>query len=394
MTSRLMRGAPPASDQQVTFANWRKAPYNRWAFSNVRRVLPTAPIPPSRAPRELTSDPLSVAGLSFAGPDGAERLVRQTLVDTCTDGMIVLRGGRVAFEWYDGHLDAERVHVAFSVSKSIAGTAAGILVDRDIVDPEALVTKYIPELDRSAYADATVRHVLDMVVGVSYDEDYVDPAGDVASYRVASGWAPAPIGAAPTDLRSFLTTLRPSGVRHGEVFHYVSPNTDVLGWVLERASGQHYSEILARYLWGPMGAALEANLALDRLGCARTAGGFSASLRDLARVGEMMRNRGFADGRSVVPGWWIDDIRRNGDRTAWSRGKFVELFPDAAYRSKWYSIAPSVFCAVGVHGQWIYIDEEAETVIARFSSQPTAMDFDTDRLWLRGYDAICKAISR
>lgn len=151
-----MRGAPPPPDRQVTHANWRKPPFNRWAFSNVRRVVPTAAITPSRRPRELPSGPRSVAHLSFAGPDGAERQVEQTLADTFTDGLIVLRGGRVAFEWYDGHLGAERIHAAFSVSKSIGGTVTGILVDRDIVDPEALVTTYIPELEGSAYEDATV----------------------------------------------------------------------------------------------------------------------------------------------------------------------------------------------------------------------------------------------
>ena len=392
--SPIMRGAPAAAPDQVTLANWRRAPWSRWGFRNVRRLLPTAEIAPSPHATALARDERPLARLAFAGPDGAETTVGRALADTHTDGMVVLRGGRVAFEWYDGGFDAAGRHVVFSVSKSVIGAVAGVLVDRGLVDPDAPVVRYVPELQGSAWETATVRHALDMTTGVAFQENYEDPAGDVIRFRIAAGWDPAPPGAEPTDLRSYLATLKASGAPHGETFDYVSPNTDVLGWVLERASGLHYADILAQYLWAPLGAAHEANLALDRLGAGRASGGISASLHDVARFGEAMRNRGVANGRSVIPGWWVDDIRTNGDREAWQRGKMTVIFPDAAYRSQWYDLSPTVFAAVGIHGQWIYVDEEAEVVIARVSSQPVAMDLDKDRLWLAGYDAIARHLAR
>ena len=207
------------------------------------------------------------------------------------------------------------------------------------------------------------------------------------------GWDPAPAGQPTSGIRAFLPTLRPNGNPHGHAFHYVSPNTDVAGWVLERATGTPYARLLGECLWGPMGAEAEASMALDPFGMGRFAGGISATVRDVARVGEMMRNRGCAGGRAVVPGWWVDDIRTKGDPAAWSRGDLVKVFPSASYRNKWYNIAPSVFCAVGIHGQWIYIDEAAEVVVARVSSQPMAMELNKDLLWLRGYDAIARHLA-
>ena len=129
----------------------------------------------------------------------------------------------------------------------------GILVDRGFLDPDSPITEYIPEVNSSAYETATVRHLLDMSVGISFNEDYENEAGDFARYRMATGWIPLSEPGAPDNLRSFLSTLKKEG-DHGVVFHYVSPNTDLLGWVLERASGLPFAELFSREIWQPMGA--------------------------------------------------------------------------------------------------------------------------------------------
>jgi len=96
-----------------------------------------------------------------------------------------------------------------------------------------------------------------MAVGIAFNEDYEDPKGDVVRYRHAAGWDPLPADEAPIDLRSFLAQQRPDGQKHGELFHYVSTNTDVLGWVYERACDQAYAETLCEYFWEPLGAERE-----------------------------------------------------------------------------------------------------------------------------------------
>ncbi len=392
----LMRGAPPPADRQVTLANWRLPPFNRWGFQNVRQILPTAPISRGGAAAlPLAADRHPIDGIAFAGPDGGEWTVARMLAETWTDGLVVLRGGRVVAEHYDNGQRPETPHLVFSVSKSFTGALAGIAAGSGQLDPDAPVTRYIPEATGSAYGDCAVRHVLDMTVGTSFEESYLDPAGDYVRYRVATGWNPPGDPSWIADMRGFLLTLKRDRKPHGETFHYVSPNSDLLGWILERATGERLADLMSRALWSRLGAESDAEITVDRLGAARTAGGISVTLRDLARLGETMRRGGKAGNAQVIPAAWVADILGKGDRAAWARGEMAELLPGGSYRSQWYSLnnASGAFCAIGIHGQWIYVDPAAEVVIAKQSSQPLPVDDATDHLLLRGFDAIARALA-
>lgn len=392
MTANLMDDFPPAPDALVTLANWRKAPFNAWGFRNVRRLLPTADIAASGAAIPLETSLEDIGQVGFTGHDGKPTTLGHALRATDTDAFIALRRGRIAAEWYGPGMSATTPHIVFSVSKSICGALGGILAERGLLDPDAPVVDTVPELKSSVYAGCTVRHLLDMAVGIAFTEDYDDPAGDVARYRHAVGWDPLPPGAGAIDLRSFLKMQKPDGQRHGDIFHYVSTNTDVLGWVYERACARPYAELVSEYLWKPLGAECHAYITVDAHNAMRAAGGVCVSPRDLARFGEMMRRRGIADGRQVVPGVWIDDINARGDPDAWARSEFRDIFPQASYRSQWYRIdrRRNVLVAFGIHGQWIYIHPDAELVIIRMASEATPLDPDRVRGWRRGFDAIAE----
>jgi CubicO group peptidase (beta-lactamase class C family) len=392
MAVALMDDFPPAPDRLVTLSNWRKAPFSAWGFRNVRRLLPTANIAASGHAMPLEMSLEEIAHVSFKGHDGNPTTVGQGLRATDTDAFVVLRRGRIAAEWYGNGMNATTPHIVFSVSKSICGMLGGILSDRGLLDPDDRVTDYVPEMASSVYAACTIRHLLDMAVGIAFNEDYEDPKGDVVRYRHAAGWDPVPAGEAPIDLRSFLALQRPDGQKHGELFHYVSTNTDVLGWVYERACDQPYADILSEYLWAPLGAEHDAYITVDARGAMRAAGGICVTPRDLARFGEMVRRRGVAGGRQVVPGAWIDDINGCGDPDAWARSEMAELFPQACYRSQWYRVDRdrAVLIAFGIHGQFIYIHPEAELVVIRMASEATPLDPDRVRGWRRGFDAIAE----
>jgi CubicO group peptidase (beta-lactamase class C family) len=389
-TNDLMDGFPPSPDRLVTLSNWRKAPFSAWGFRNVRRLLPTAEIAAAGSATPLETSLDEVGDVSFSDHDGRPTTVGRALAATSTDAFIVLRRGRIAAEWYRNGMSAATPHIVFSVSKSICGALGGILADRGLLDPDATVIKYIPELKSSVYAGCAVRHLLDMAVGIAFNEDYDDPKGDVARYRNAVGWDPLPAGEEPIDLRSYLCLQRPDGRAHGSVFHYVSTNTDVLGWIYERACAKPYADILSEYLWKPLGAECDACITVDAHNAMRAAGGICVAPRDLARFGEMMRQRGAANGRQVVPAAWIDDIKSRGDADIWARSELAEVFPQASYRSQWYRIDrhKGVLVAFGIHGQWIYIHPEAELVIIRMASEATPLDPDRVRGWRRGFDAI------
>lgn len=377
---------------EATLANWRQAPYSRWGFRNVRRLVPVAEVPRGEFAACLRPGPaLDLDRVAMPEQGGS---VARLMAESDTDGLLVLHRGAVVAEHYAHGLDPKAQHIVFSISKSVTGLVAGILVGRGQLDPEAPVTAYVREAAGSAYDGATVRHVLDMTVGIRFAEDYVDPAGDVARYRVAMGWNPPSEVARDNDLRGFIAALRPDGSRHGETFHYVSPNSDMLGWICERASGMRFGALMSELLWRPMWTEADASITLDRLGAPRTAGGISMTLRDLARIGELMRRDGRVGGIQVVPQAWVDDILDNGDARAWAQGDLAQLAPQGRYRSQWYVPGPGrdVVCGIGIHGQWIYVDRAAELVIAKMSSQPAAVDDALDHRLLAGFRAIAQAL--
>lgn len=391
----LMRGFPPPAAAQVTLANWRQAPFSRWAFHHVREVVPSAAIP--RGPRawRLPRAVEPVERITFATPGGGETSVAAMLAETHTDGFLVLKHGQIVCERYDHGHGPGAAHIIFSISKSLTGLVAGILADRGSLDVDAPVVRYVPEADASAYGECTVQHLLDMTVSIEFEEDYLDASGAFARYRQATAWNPPADPQGSHDLRSFLVTLKRGAHPHGERYHYVSPNIDLLGWVVERAAGERLADLVSNLLWQPMGAEADAYVTVDRLGAPRAAGGMCTTLRDLARVGELMRCRGMAGGRQVVPGWWVDDVLENGSHEAWVKGERDKLMPNGSYRAHWYAIGNDhgAFCAIGIHGQRIYVDPAASVVIVRHASQPLPIDDAADHLHLVAYDAIARALA-
>lgn len=389
--SKLMQESPARPEHQVTLGNWRTAPFNRWAFSHVSEIVPSAIV--SHDPAHvipLAYNPIDLDTIPYRTAEGHAGTVRGMVADTFTDGFLVMRQGHILVEHYAAALASYRPHIVFSVSKSITGSLAGIFVESGKLDPAAPILHYLPEVKGAAYADATIRHVLDMTVAIDFSENYLDPEGDFLRYRRASGWNPVEDPESAGDLRGFLAGIKRAPGNHGFAFHYVSPNSDMLGWLLERTGGGKLADILSNNIWRHIGAEMPAYVTVDRLGAARTAGGISTTLRDLARFGEMMRNDGMVAGKSVIPKNWVDDILKNGDADAWARGDMAHFIQGGKYRSKWYVVDQEreTFCAVGIHGQWIYIDRKAEIVVVKMSSQPLPVDEAMDRHILSAFRAI------
>ena len=371
---------------EPSLGNWRQHPFNVRGFVEVDRIVASQPIMADPDAHALPiGAPLELGAIRLNGGSAAELLAASH-----TDGFLVLKDGAVVAETYGPALGATTRHIIFSVSKSVTGMLAGVLATRGELDPDALVTRYIPELRSSAYGDATVRHVLDMTVSLRFIEDYLDPKGDVARYRVAMDWNPPGDFPYEGGLHHFLGTLGKDNAPHGERFEYASPNSDLLGWILERAGGASVAELLARCLWQPLGAESDGFITVDRHGAARTAGGICVTLRDLARFGDMVRRDGEANGRQVIPAAWIDDILTQGSEEAWTRGEMTGLLRRARYRSKWYVPldVPDTLIAIGIHGQWIYIDRGAGVTIVKLSSQPLPVDDPLDKKLLAMFRAI------
>jgi CubicO group peptidase (beta-lactamase class C family) len=394
-----MDGFPPAPEGQVTLANWRTSPFNRWAFHHVREIVPSADIANGPATAlELPSTPVDMRMLSI-DRDGRGLLTFDEFLDeTGTDGIVVLHRGRIVFERYANGMTAESPHILMSVSKSLLGLLMGVLVDRGDLAPDDLVTDVVPEVEGTAYQGTTLRHLLDMRAGVAFEEDYLATSGQIIAYRKAANWNPLAPGDPPMDLRSFYREMTKSVGPHGGPFNYVSPNTDLLGWVIERATGRRYADLLSELLWKPMGATRNAYITVDRLGAPRCAGGVCCTVRDLACVGQLLVQGGARGGTQVVPARWIDDITRNGDANAWAGGNGTQYFPGVPirYRSKWYVLdaQDQMLFALGIHGQHLFVDRARTIVVAKVSSQALPMETQHILLTTRAASRIAEFVVR
>lgn len=391
----LMRGFPPEQAGLVTLENWRKPPYNRWAFNHVSELVPSAPI------RTLggTSNPLAPGSLTdFEVPFGGRVLDGAAwLEETFTDSMVILKNGDIVFETYASGQDLLTPHIWMSVSKSVLGLIAGIVAGRGQLNVEAPVLEFTPELKQTAFAGVTVRDLLDMRVGLRFDENYHAVDGAIIEYRKSHLWDPLSVGESSSDLRSFFRMLTERDGEHRGCFHYASPNTDLLGWVVERATGVRYADLVSDLLWKPLQAERDAYITVDRFGAPRCAGGFCAVPRDMARLGRLFATGGRGNGQQIVPSAWIEDIMLNGDASAWRRGDFYKLFDkaDMHYRSKWYVLrgAEPFILGLGVFGQNIFIDPNADFVVAKCSSQPLPLDQIFLSLTLRGFEVLRRLFS-
>ncbi|RWP35109.1 serine hydrolase [Mesorhizobium sp.] len=377
---------------KVLLGNWRESPFSRWSFQNVGEFVPSARVAAVPGSGEIPVQDFGGLLDEMIALAGGAETVAAFLTRSDTDALTIMKAGKFVGDWFAPHMEFGARHIIFSISKSLTAILAGILEGEGVFDPQAPVTRYLPEAAGSAYGDASVRHVLDMSVSLDFEEAYLDPESAFARYRRATLWNP---GGGMESLADFILTLQRLGEPHGRTFRYRSPNSDLLGILLERASGQRFAELMHEKLWLPLGAMSEASVTVDMAGTARTAGGISVTPRDLARIGEMMRQGGIANGRRIVPEAWVrDTVSTGGDAEAWQRGTMAFLFPKGRYRNKWYQTgaASGAFCGIGIHGQWLYVDPKAEVVIAKMSSQPEPVDEPLDVDMVAFFEALSRMI--
>ncbi len=369
-----------------TLENWRQPPHIVWSLRHMRELVPTAQIRCDSSTRVLDSAPAGgLLDLVFAGTRQEWRL-GDYLDQTETDALVVLHDGRVVLEWLAPGIRDDEPHLLFSVTKSVVALLAGTLAGAGLLDLDAPVTQYITK-GAGAFAGASVRHLLDMTASFDYVEDY-SPGIDFAEYAIANGLHPAPLGS--PGLRGFLSTRNPEG-EHGVVFRYLSPTTDMLGWVCEVAAGLPLPAAIAQYIWEPLGAETDGHITLDRAGTAFAAGGMSAIPRDMARVGLLIAERG----AGIVPEAFVDDLIHGGDPAPWAAGDFADWLPGGCYRSCWYQprVDPDCAMAVGIHGQMIYVDRPRNVVVAKQSSWSDADDNDNSTDAYLAARAICRALA-
>ncbi|WP_292318789.1 serine hydrolase domain-containing protein, partial [Mesorhizobium sp.] len=197
--------------KDVRLDNWRLRPFCQWSFQNVGELVPSVHVAAAPGGEEEVKSLGALLEEKVTLTGGAET-VEAFLKRSDTDGLTILKGGRLVGDWSAPHMAFGQRHIIFSISKSVTAILAGILQGEGVFDPEAPVTEYIPEAKGSAYGDASVRNVLDMTVSLDFEEAYLDPESAFARYRRATLWNP---GGGSESLAAFLLTLPRLAEPHG-----------------------------------------------------------------------------------------------------------------------------------------------------------------------------------
>lgn len=362
---------PIGPDHLIPHDEWDRAPWNRWTFQNVRQLVPTTEVwRGDAAVWELERNATDLTSVEF-DDDGATTNLQAWLDSSYTDGMLVLHRGKIVFEQYQNGMTERSLHLSQSMAKSVVAAVAGILIGRGLLDPAQEVTRYLPELETTAWKGATLRQVMDMTTGVRYVEDYEALDSDIALTDIASGWKRPRAGLdAPDCIWHQILTLTESVREHGARFQYRSIETDVLAHCLERVTGTRLAELVSREIWQPLGCEESANFTVDPAGYALACGGLNASLRDYGRFGQMLLQQGVANGRQLVPADWVTDIH-NADHKLFGE-PYTLAAPNGGYRNQFWieDVEKPGFMARGVFGQLIYVDSGDDMVVVKLSSWP------------------------
>jgi CubicO group peptidase (beta-lactamase class C family) len=345
----------------------------------------------------LDLDPTRIGGLEVVVAPSGPATVDELFTRHDGLGLVVLHRGSVAYERYATEDGAGRRNACYSVTKSFTGTLAASATAEGRLDRSALVGDLVPELAPSGFGDATVADIADMTAAVAYDEDYdeatapSDRAGwrGFGDYMAALGLGdPAPNR--PATVRELLVAIGPGGRPHGDAFAYATPVSDVLGWLLERADDRDGADDLEGTIWSKLGAEHDARLGRDGAGTALMGAGLAMTTRDLARFGAVLATGGTGPHGPVVAPPVVESIRDGGDPEVFQRSGHYAYLAGYSYRDQWWLPGGSSrpLSAWGIYGQVLWVDPDADVVVAYHCGGPLPSDARRDV----EQDALCRAL--
>ncbi len=362
--------------QQWTIENWDDGgPLTRYVFLNMSEFWNQSVIdrggPTLLLPEVSRSE---VADFIITTKSG-EMTLAEYVNDPRVDGALVLHRGEIVFEAYPRMVAADK-HLQMSVSKMFVATLIAILEDREQIDVSKSVDSYLPKLTGSGWQGVPVIDVLDMASGIGClegEEDaYRNPERCYYQYEASLGWLPRTEATMDSafDYLASLESHRPSG----EAFEYTSPNTFVLGWLVEEISNRTLSDMLAEEIWQKMGAESDGILSAPIRGVPIVSGGISSTLRDMARFGLLFTPTGRKGMNPVVSDAYLYKIQKGGRPEIFNADReddprMVDGEPARHNTYQWdFVMEDGDFFKSGYGGQGLYVSPARDLVIAFFGT--------------------------
>mgnify|MGYP001208133516 CR=1 FL=1 len=283
--------------------------------------------------------------------DDTEIPFDQYLEDNETVAFLVIHNDTIKYEKYFNKYDESSIVASFSMAKSITSILIGCALDDNLIQSiEEPITNYLPELKKNGFENIKIKHLLQMTSGIKFNESYYNPFGDAATFYYG------------TDLRKAVKKMR-AETEPGTRFQYSSGNTQVLGWVLERAlKTKSISQYMEEKLWQPLGMEYPTSWSLDKKkdGLEKTFCCINARARDFAKIGRLYLNKGDWNGRQIVSKHWVEQSTQIDtlDSSAWY------------YQYQWWLASKNGdFMARGHLGQYIYVNPDKNLIIVRLGKK-------------------------
>jgi CubicO group peptidase (beta-lactamase class C family) len=392
----VMKGFPPSRDKRVSLLNHQQSTANQRYFSlNSHSAQQSSWIEQGkRTCRPLPRENIDLSNMTIHWGDNLCSVV-DWLKASDTDAFVALHQGKIVAEHYFGEMRPRDKHILWSTSKGILGSLVWLFLKIGTVDPNALITRYVPELVDTAFEGATVRQALDMQTGIQFrwdmptdgvgkwktDEwefgtpEFEQATHEKARWARANGGSPQLWNERGTGQYDCLLTLKTLERPHGQLFNYCEPNSIAMQLVIERATQTPMLELLDQYLWSKLGAEQGVTMWIDPIGSAVSNIGLAVCARDLARWGQLLLDDGRVDGHQVFPAGLLEDVVTSGEPEKYhEQSNLWGLFPaNTAFRNYLITTPPDAlgqkhaYC-VGMNLQWVYMDRTRQNVIVKLSS--------------------------
>jgi CubicO group peptidase (beta-lactamase class C family) len=284
-----------------------------------------------------------------------------------TVAFLIIRNDTIQYEKYFKGYDQQSIVPSFSMAKSVTSILIGCAIDEGLIKSvDEPITNYIPELTKNGFDKVTIEHLLQMTSGIRFNESYVNPFGDAASFYYG------------LNLRKEIGKMKLKS-EPGQSFEYTSGNTQLLGLILERAlKGKTITSYLQEKLWTPLGMEYDASWSIDRKdnGLEKTFCCLNARAIDFAKIGRLYKNKGNWNGAQIVSQNWVEASTKL-DTTEGSAN---------FYQYQWWLPTPNEdFMAEGILGQFVYVHPTKDLIIVRLGKKYGKAD------WWSIFTSIAKA---
>lgn len=333
-------------------------------FRNMNKFVPTSTMSASPTPWDLGESDQS---LIYQGQLlGKPTSLQEFIAVSDTSAFIVIKNGKLVYEKYAHGDSAESLHTSFSVAKSFTSALLGVALDEGKIDNlDDPIRKYLPELTSKTFDGVTVKHILQMSSGMRFNETYTDPEADI---NKMTGLVP------PMTYLEYINTL---GQDHppGSFNHYASINTQLLGILLVRVSGESLTDYMTKRLWHPLGMEQKGLWTLDEQGYELAMGGLAAAARDYAKLGLLYLNEGKRGDQRILPkGWAKESVTPNEPHLM--PGQNPNSSNESGYQYQWWTPRDwdGDFLARGIWGQNIYVHPQNRVVIVKLAADQKNFD--------------------